>query len=712
MAATNLKWAVLLTSFKTPGVRTRKPKAFFEDLFVKRVADGLHNYWIDQSGQSVNFDGSVVVDWTEMPFTLQKFLTDFGNNQRGTGVSAIATEFQKQKKIDLSSFFALIIITDEDVKDAGAGTATVIISGSSKRFPVTLANIDVMANANFLAHEMGHNLGLSHSNDMSNIPGNPVGEYMDAWDVLGGQGFDPITGQLRGGVFAFDHPTFQRVGPGISAPQMEIKSWLGKGSTTSTSQVLQIELGTNMMTDNDKRMFSIESLTRRKTTIQQGIFAVRIGYKDKITGEAMSYWVEARSKESWDKGIPEHTVLIRRQDSKGMIRVLVPDSDRPSVGWKAKQTFIDESKNLRISINQVYDWGADLIIEPFASNRKTVPQIQGSATAPICGAGIAMASIGSANQKDLVVLTIQDSNDDAGTGPKDPLKEKNKIAYRVGFKVDNEGNVAVNNPMLPNPTGWSALKNGPDIGHWEDQGADVAVGDINKSGRPDLLVAYIDNPGGLNQICYKVGWNLSVNGDVTGWSTQFTVPIKSETGATASVSFENSGCGVALADISGNSTLDLIVVYIENQQETNKAYYIIGWDLDSTGKAASWSERRLIPNFTNWENQGCGVAVEDMTGNGKSDLLFSYVDNPTGENKLHYIIGKELNKDGFPVAWSSPIALPVTIGKENQGAGVAVGKLAATAMPSLFALTVEQTTAAPAVSYTFLKSIEVRNDTK
>jgi hypothetical protein len=590
------------------------------------------------------------------------------------------------------------------VLDAGAG-GTSVIPGPNKSFVITLVNIDLHENLNFMAHEMGHNLGLHHSLDLSNAPGNPEGEYMDAWDVMGGTGLNR-NNQLQGGIFAFNGTTFKQIGPGLSAPQINRKGWFGNGSGVTKLQVFDIPLGRNNFTHNDTRTIVLLSLSGRKSKSDNGVYAIRISYINKATNEPMAYWIEMRSKENWDRGIPENVVLIRRETPKG-ITLLVPDADQPTQAWKVNQTFIDESLNVSIRIAQIGPKEAAIYIKEFASSLKSVPQIQRAATIAISGAGIALASISSAHQSDIVVSIIE--NRTAGTGTQTNETERNKIVYRIGYNVDSKGDVTVipNSPFL---SGWSAVKEGPSIGHWENQGADIAIGDINKSGRPDFLFAYIDRTGSINQIYYTIGWDVNTAGDVSRWSNQLSVPLFSESGQKIGTSFQNGGCGVALADISGNGKLDLIVLYIEDQQQINKAYYLIGWDIDNTGNPALWSERRQIPNFGNWETQGCGVAVQDINSNGKLDLVFGFIDDSEGKNKFQYIIGKELNKDGFPTSWSNRIELPLSLGNTHAGGGLSIGKIANATSPSMFALMVEKTETNSLISYSYLNSIEARND--
>lgn len=43
-----------------------------------------------------------------------------------------------------------------------------------------------------------------------------------------------------------------------------------------------------------------------------------------------------------------------------------------------------------------------------------------------------------------------------------------------------------------------------------------------------------------------------------------------------------------------------------------------------------------VPDWGSWENQGGGVAVADLTGDGRPDLLVLQVDSPEGANRGLY----------------------------------------------------------------------------
>ncbi len=171
---------------------------------------------------------------------------------------------------------------------------------------------------------------------------------------------------------------------------------------------------------------------------------------------------------------------------------------------------------------------------------------------------------------------------------------------------------------------------------WEDQGADIAVADINGNGRPDLVVFHVNNPSGDNLGYYRIGWNLDQAGNVAGgWTDVKPVP--------GWFGWEDQGAGIAVADINGNGRPDLVVFHLDNPGGDNHGYYRIGWNLNLAGDVTGgWGPITAVPGWFGWESQGAGIALTDLNGNGHQDLLVFHVDNPGGENHGYYRVISDL----------------------------------------------------------------------
>lgn len=194
---------------------------------------------------------------------------------------------------------------------------------------------------------------------------------------------------------------------------------------------------------------------------------------------------------------------------------------------------------------------------------------------------------------------------------------------------------------------------------WEAQGAGMAIRDINGNGLPDMVLMAIDNPPGQNNFRYKVGWDIDANGNTPNWSSGTQV---------SGLGWEAQGGGVDFTNLDSDPKPEMILMAIDNPPGQNTFKYKVGWNVNSTGIAASWSNVILAPGL-GWEAQGGGVRFTNLDTDSRPEMVLMVVDNPPGQNTFKYKIGWNVDSTGVAASWSNAIILP-GVGWEAQGAGV------------------------------------------
>ncbi len=295
------------------------------------------------------------------------------------------------------------------------------------------------------------------------------------------------------------------------------------------------------------------------------------------------------------------------------------------------------------------------------------------------GGDVAVADVTGSGTLDLVVFMI-----DAPPG-------QNQGKYRLGRDLDAGGNVT---------GGWTPWIDVPDWFSWENQGGGVAVADVTGNGTLDLVVFMIDSAPQQNQGVYRLGRDLDGGGNVTGgWTPWIDVPDW--------FSWENQGGGVAVADVTGNGTLDLVVFMIDSAPQQNQAKFRVGRNLDAAGNVTGgWSLWQDVPDWFTWDNAGGGVAVADVSGNGTGDVVVFGIDNSATQNQAFYRIGLDLDGNGQIIGdWSSLLGVNNWFSWDNQYGGIAVARLGGGA-PMLFVMGIDHDAAGNLGFYTVVALAE------
>lgn len=241
----------------------------------------------------------------------------------------------------------------------------------------------------------------------------------------------------------------------------------------------------------------------------------------------------------------------------------------------------------------------------------------------------------------------------------DPTKKQTLKAYIDNYIKSKE---VCSISLYPSTTGTRQVSG---LGHI-NQGAGVAIGDIDKNGRPDMILMGIDNPKGKNNFWYKVLYDIDENGYYSKESSILSISAEG---------WENSGGDIALCDLNNNGILDMVLLCTDKPTTAGRAYrwYYVAYDLKPDGHYNSLSSLNTLKEL-GFFYDGAGIDICDINKNGTPDLLMMVYDAPEGENSFRYQIAFDLQSNGNYLSLSPVYEVP-GLGHDGDGAGVAVGDI-------------------------------------
>lgn len=139
--------------------------------------------------------------------------------------------------------------------------------------------------------------------------------------------------------------------------------------------------------------------------------------------------------------------------------------------------------------------------------------------------------------------------------------------------------------------------------------------------------------------------------------------------------------GATSGDIRGNGSIDLVIAYVDFRNDEYVPFYIIGFGMDSTGKASrGWSPPIPIPWKTSLAIGDISAALYDTTRTGRPDLIVSHTEQINGLWAHRITVGYNLNKWGRSnKPWKSvtpDLTYTPTSEIEKITGGIALGNIA------------------------------------
>ncbi|WP_423129046.1 MAC/perforin domain-containing protein [Gaoshiqia sp. Z1-71] len=195
-----------------------------------------------------------------------------------------------------------------------------------------------------------------------------------------------------------------------------------------------------------------------------------------------------------------------------------------------------------------------------------------------------------------------------------------------------------------------------------NEGGGVVVADVNKNGKPDIILMGNDNPSKDNAFWYWVKFDVDRDGELGTLSKKFIVPVK--------YSYTNHGAAITYGDIDNNGKPDLIFMALDKASEFR---YVIGYDVNADGSCTRFSSVRTSSGLGS-NSDGAGISICNIDANPKPDLILMSYDAPTGPNGFRYKILYNIDSNGIATYESSTRYIN-GVGSAGEGAGITVGDI-------------------------------------
>lgn len=148
---------------------------------------------------------------------------------------------------------------------------------------------------------------------------------------------------------------------------------------------------------------------------------------------------------------------------------------------------------------------------------------------------------------------------------------------------------------------------------------------------------------------------------------------------------DGDGMGIAVANLDGNSTPDLIVMAYDDPAGQNGFRYYVGRDISISGQPYALGPTYQVNGLGHF-GEGAGIAVGQIDSNPRPDMVLVAYDPGSGSNPIptfRWIVGFNVDANGFTQNWSAAHSTIGTGGANRAGAGVALAYIDSNPAPDM-----------------------------
>jgi hypothetical protein len=342
-----MRWGMILCKFSD---QPQEPFTIGSARDLMAGSGSLREYWTAMSFGKLDTTIAFADGWNTLAFTL----ASFGPLSRADRIAQCFADYMNRPHPDGIPPFDRVIVFINSVLDSGNAGGNVLIDPQALR-------------PTFIAHEMGHALGLDHSFDTRPTPwdaGSDVrpGAYGNSCDIMSAEAFGGLPSTFVG--------PFGAAGPGLNALTRERLQWL---PLTKVSTI------THNPGETFSTQVSVGALDNPAAPAPSLVKITSGGSAHGAPLAAMTYLIEFRPKTGWDAGTAADAIVIHMLREGDVARIAWSSADDQA--WRPASRFVDLARGIALSVVSVAPdkSRADVLISaganarlPLMSVRKTL----------------------------------------------------------------------------------------------------------------------------------------------------------------------------------------------------------------------------------------------------------------------------------------------------------------------------------------------------